>query len=122
MQQILPLLRKILPSFRMIRPLLRKTLPLMQKILPLLQLILLLLRKIPPLLQKIHNPHLPKNPRPTQISKTAPTKTSSFPNPFLMNTIFTKITHMHFMMHPGMGLRLTSRLQNSAASRAGISQ
>ena len=56
------------------------------------------------------------------FSKTAPTKTSSFPNPFLMNTIFTKITHMHFMMHPDMGLRLTSRLQNSAASRAGISQ
>ena len=108
-------MQQILPPFRMIRPLLRKTLPLMQ-------LIILLLRKTLPLLQKIHNPHPPKNPRPTQISKTAPTKTSSFPNPFLMNTIFTKITHMHFMMHPDMGLRLTSRLQNSAASRAGISQ
>ena len=115
-------MQQILPPFRMIRPLLRKTLPLMQLIILPLRKTLLLLRKIPPLLQKIHNPHLPKNPRPTQISKTAPTKTSSFPNPFLMNTIFTKITHMHFMMHPDMGLRLTSRLQNSAASRAGISQ
>ena len=115
-------MQQILPPFRMIRPLLRKTLPLLQLTLPLMQLIILPLRKTLPLLQKIHNPHPPKNPRPTQISKTAPTKTSSFPNPFLMNTIFTKITHMHFMMHPDMGLRLTNRLQNSAASRAGISQ